>query len=1007
MDVDALLEALRADPAYAGQIVHTHVIEPRAARFARPAVGLSPAAAAVLAQRGIGQLYTHQAEAIDHLRAGRDVVVVTGTASGKSLCYSLPIIESLARDPAARALLLFPTKALSQDQHRQFGEDLAAAGLGDRLAGVFDGDTPSNLRRKLRDRGSAVFSNPDMLHAALMPHHGRWADFLAHLKYVVLDELHLYNGLFGSNLANLMRRFHRLCDHYGSRPRFVACSATIANPRELAEGLLGRPVDLVDNDGAPRGRRTYVFWNPPRVRGGDYRSRRSANVEAHELMAELLGRGAGTITFSKAKMTAEMIHRYVTETLRETAPQLVSSVTPYRGGYLAAERREIERQLFTGQLRGVSTTRALELGIDVGALDACILVGYPGTRASFYQQAGRAGRRDRDAVAFLVALDTSINQYIMTHPEYLFDRAIEQAVIEPDNPFVVTGHLRCAAHEKPLADAEAEAFGPAAGMVLDVLAGNGKLRHLQGAWYHAAEETPQHEVTLRDTSDKTVTIEDADTGDVLGQVDKFDAPPILHPGAIYMHRGQTYRVKELDVEEKFLATVRKVEVDYYTQPIGGTDVHHIDHQLREKPFGTGTACWGEVTAYFQTHHYEKVHFYTLDAVSVHGVDLPTFSLETMAVWIVPPESLMRHLAEAGLDAHAGLRGLGYATRMLLPLFVTCDTLDFSHSVGSANSPWQATFIFERYPLGLGFTEKAYDRLDEILPAVLKAVEDCPCEAGCPVCVGKPLRPYSTWNVERGEGSIPSKAATRMILQGLLGESDKLAQPDTLALTDRAGQALRAERTLRRRLERLREPKVFHPIDPRPRTDYPAAKSEPELAGADVARRQRERIGFHREIRRRLAKKIASDELPADAGRQRPPEALRRPGKSLPPTAFPGKPAAGPTGQFTGGLPGRLPTAGSADPSAAPHGTGELPDPPGQQRQTGQGGQGEPAAPSAQPAEPAGPSGASAESASAGQPASPANPDPPAGAVRLGNDLAARARRLKKRKDTDEPPAAPT
>ncbi|MEI7837643.1 MAG: DEAD/DEAH box helicase, partial [Planctomycetota bacterium] len=695
-------------------------------------------------------------------------------------CYTLPILQSLQQDPQTRAMLLFPTKALAQDQFRIFQLALARTGLGDTLAGVYDGDTPGDLRRRLRDQGRVLFTNPDMLHAAVMPHHGRWAPFLANLRFLVIDEMHVYNGIFGSNMANLLRRFDRLCGHYGSHPRMIGCSATLAAPRELTRRLTGREMQIVDDDGSPRGGRTYVFWNPPRIRPGHWHGRRSANVEAHELMAALIRRHVPTIVFSKSKMTAEMIHRYVCENLAGTAPGLGELVTPYRGGYRPEERREIEKRLFAGRLIGVSATRALELGIDVGSLDASIIVGYPGTLTSFFQQAGRAGRRDREALVILVALDTAVNQYVLTNPDYLFARPIEQAVIDADNPFVAIAHLRCAAHELPLADAEVAQFGPAAEAALKVLAENRKVHHTRGHWYYSSTETPQHEIPLRDTAGANTIIQDADTGEALGEVNRFDAPPILHPGAVYMHLGQTYLVLSLDMEQD-LAIVKKTDVDYYTNPLGGTDVHHVDHRLREKPFGAGQACWGEVTAYFNTNAYQKIHFYSLDVVSVHRVALPTLQLETMALWLVPPEALLEHVRRAGLDVHAGLRSIGYATRMLLPLFLTCDTLDFSHSIGSVNSPWQAVFIYERYPLGLGFTEKAYERLHDIMPAVLAAILACPCDDGCPCCVGKPLRQDATWYVDLGEASIPSKAAAVMIIEGLLA-GDLLAA-DTQRLTD--------------------------------------------------------------------------------------------------------------------------------------------------------------------------------------------------------------------------------
>ncbi|MBN2450061.1 MAG: DEAD/DEAH box helicase [Lentisphaeria bacterium] len=908
MDVDAFLRELRNDPEYAGQIVFTRDEPARPARFADAAIPTSTFLRQTLARAGIQRLYRHQGAAVEAACAGEDVLVATGTASGKTLCYTLPILETLARDPSSRALLLFPTKALCQDQFAKFGVLLEQAGLGRHLAGICDGDSPAELRRRLRDHGSIVFSNPDMLHAGILPQHGRWARFLGELDHLVLDELHVYSGIFGSNMAHLLTRFFRLCDHYGSRPRLTACSATIANPKDLADRLTGRTFHLVDEDGSPRGRRVTVFWNPPRIRERVWRSRRSANVEAHELMARLVARGVPTITFSKARMTAEMIHRYVTEALRRTAPDKAARVTPYRGGYRPEERREIEARLFRGELLGVSTTPALELGIDVGGLEAAIVVGYPGTLASFFQQAGRAGRKEADALIVLVGLDTSVNQYVQSRPDYIFGRAIEEAVIDPFNPFVITGHLRCAAHELPLRPDDVPHFGTHAETALRVLEENRKVRCLDGTWYHASAEVPQHEVSLRDYADANVVIQDADTGAALGEVNRYDAEPILHPEAIYMHRGDTYRVLTLDLARN-IATVKREEVDYYTQPLGGTDVHHVDHKLREKPFGTGTVCWGEVTAYFRTVAYEKIHFYSLDAISTHGLDLPTLVLETMAFWIVPPDEVLEEVRRAGLDAHSGLRAVGYATRMLLPLFMTCDTLDFSHTVGSVNSPWQAIFVYERYPHGLGFTEKAYTAMHRILPAVLEHVRSCPCEEGCPCCVGKPLRQRTTWNVERGEAAIPSKAAAIRILEGLLGDGQDLEHPDRSALAD-GDDALRnrLEQALRRRLEVMREPQVFHPIAAMPdvRLGYPDREADASLPEADVSRRTERRSAFEKDLHKRLAKKLSPGGLPPHTAPGRAPEVtgvrdgsvmppgMRTRAGNLRPDAFPGRPET-PTG----------------------------------------------------------------------------------------------------------------
>jgi DEAD/DEAH box helicase domain-containing protein len=891
MDVDAFLNTIRTAPGYAGQIVFVHEQRARAGVYVPARDVMAEPMATALEAIGIRNLYRHQAEAVNHVEHGRDVLIATGTASGKSLCYVLPILQRLRQNPAARCLLLFPTKALCQDQFRTFSRFLDAAGPADCLAGVYDGDTPAALRRRLRDRGRVIFSNPDMLHAGLMPQHGRWADFLGGLDLLVLDELHTYSGIFGSNAAHLFRRLFRLCRHYGSAPQIVACSATIANPIDLARRLTGRHFTLIDQDGSPCGRKVYVLWNPPRVRHTAWRSRRSANVEAHELMARLVADGMSTITFSKARMTAEMIHRYVVETLRETAPQQAAKVTPYRGGYRPSERRAIEARLFDGALLGVSTTRALELGIDVGSLEACIVVGYPGTRASFFQQAGRAGRKERDSIVFLIGLDTSVNQYIMSHPDYIFDVSIEEAVIDPENPFVVMEHLRCATHELPVAGDDVPAFGPAAPVALEVLAANRKVREIDGRWYHTAREVPQHEISLRDRSGANVLIQSADSGEVLGEVDRLDAEPLVHPEAVYMHLGETYRVLSLDLDRN-IATVRREELDYYTQALGGTNVHHIDQQLRRKQAGSASVFWGEVTAYANTYAYEKVHFYSLDAVSVHGLDLPTMAIETMALWIVPPEALMERVRRAGLDAHSGLRGIGYATRMMLPLFMTCDTLDFSHTVGSANSPWNAVFIYERYPLGQGYTEKAYERIDTILPAVLDLVRGCACDAGCPCCVGKPLRQYATWNVERGEASIPSKASAVMILEGILESGMPPAGPDSESLQDaEPDRRLRLERALRRRLEREREPQVFHPILPMPdiTTSVPAPEAELTLGHADATERVERRRSFERDLRRRLAKKMGLEGLAPETGRVPKPPGMQTRHGNLRPGDFPGKP----------------------------------------------------------------------------------------------------------------------
>ena len=861
MDVDAIIRELTNAPDYAGQIAHIERVPARPARYGKPKTKLPYALDRALRELGIARLYSHQATALEAIAGRNNLVVVSGPASGKSLIYQIPILGGLLESPSQRALLLYPTKALAQDQLRSF-ERLAAkiSGLRPQM-GVIDGDTPSDMRRKLRQGGRILLTNPDFLHAAILAQQAPWATFFENLRWIVLDELHVYSGLFGANVGNLFRRLWRILDHYGAHPQVLCASATIANPRELAETIVGRPVELIEDDGAPRGAKTYVLWNPPKEHAHGRFQRRSANIEAHRIAARLIAARIPTIVFSKARVTAELLYRYIREELQRMGSPLADRVMPYRGGYLPQERRAIEQKLFSGELLAVSTTPALELGIDVGALEAGLIVGYPGRRANFFQQAGRAGRGDRDALVVLVALDTAINQWIVRHPEVIFGRPIEEAVVDLDNPHVVSGHLRAAAAEMPLAAEEEELFGERAGEVLAVLQEKRKVKRLGDRWYHTSSEVPQHEFGLRAMADANVTIVDTrNKNRLIGEVDRYDAYALVHPGAIYLHLGETYEVERLDLERN-IAFVHKVEADYYTQPHGGCDVDHIDKPLRERPFHVGRAFLGEVTAYCNTHAYEKIRWYTLESFSTHPVTLPVATLETQAVWIEAPEDLMRDVYGRGLDAFAGLRGIGYATRSILPLFVSADTLDFSHSVGSRNSPWHTVFIFERHPHGLGFVEKAFEMLEEILQVVYERIRDCDCEDGCPECVGKPLRQTASWNIERGEGSIPSRGSALSILEGLLGKRAveitaadvrMPPPPEPPIPPDERGLPLNVEQAIRRRLERARESKSLHRVEPQPKTGFPAPEKPEKLSTPDAARRAQRRVEAERRRRREKA-----------------------------------------------------------------------------------------------------------------------------------------------------------
>lgn len=856
IDTEKLLALLRAEPSYAGQITHIRHEAKAAPSFARCTQPLSEAVGRVLSNNGINQLYSHQARALDAYARGRNVVVATSTASGKSLCYWLPIVELMTASTDSTALLLFPTKALCQDQYRACKEMFAAIGyINESYIGIIDGDTPSGERRRLLEQSRILFTNPDMLHASLLPNHARWGSFLSRLRLLVLDELHTYNGMFGSNSAHLFSRLRRVCQNYGSHPQIVACSATVANPGELAERLTGSPFELIDNDGSPHGDRTYVLWNPPATNPSPWRTRRSANVEAHELMTFLLRQGVRTITFSKAKMTAEMICRYVRQSLQDTSPQLANRVMAYRGGYVPSERRAIERRLFTGELMGISSTRALELGIDVGGLDACLIVGYPGNTAAFWQQAGRAGRREAPSLVVMIALDTPINQYIVEHPEYLFERSVESAIIEPHNPYIGIGQMRCAAYELPLEPTELEELYPDHDVVLRVLQEKNKLFAQNGRYYHIAREVPHHEVSLRGCSDATVVIQDIHTGKALGHLEKYDAGLLVHPGAVYMHQGDTYLGIQLDLE-KGLALVEKKEVDYYTQPCGGTGLDHIDRCVVEKPLGQGMAYWGEVTTSFNMMGYERIPFYEMDAVSVQRQQFNGDYIQTTAVWMAPSDAVMKEAQSAGHSAVSGLKAIVYATHMVMPLFITCDTYDFWHAVGCANAPWNTMFIYEHHPFGLGFTRKAFDVLPDIMTTVHQLIDKCPCTNGCPCCVGSPLRRDTVRNVERGEGSIPSKQAALFILDrwldGMVEIKDQDIQP-----CFHPNPAVNLEGELRRFLERRSEVGVSHPVRPWQEVGH-AQPGKPSKTNAFAAGRRGSNLdALHKELHRRMLQGIDS------------------------------------------------------------------------------------------------------------------------------------------------------
>ncbi|MBD3161721.1 MAG: DEAD/DEAH box helicase [Candidatus Eisenbacteria bacterium] len=781
---DDLLGSLHRLAAEQGQTVHVQEIPPRPARRAEPALPLSPTMQEALDRMGIETLYTHQAQAIDAIREGRDVVVVTGTASGKTLCYNVPILETAVTHPEARALYLFPTKALAQDQLRTLrrfqrpDEEAGEVGPGavpgpfGFHAGTYDGDTPAALRTQLRERARILLTNPDMLHSGILPNHARWADFFSRLSFVVADEIHVYRGIFGSHAANVFRRLLRIAEHYGARPQLVFASATIANPGELAERLTGRTFTTVSEDGSPRGRKHFVFWNPPRIDASGL-ERRSSNLEARDLLVSLLRGGYQAIGFVRARLLTEVLLRYCQEELARDGGGAAKKIRAYRGGYLPEERRAIEKALFDGDLRGVISTNALELGIDVGSLDAAVLVGFPGTIASTWQQAGRAGRREDESVAILVGHNLPIDQYLMRHPAYFFERTPEHAVIDPENPHILLSHLRCAVYELPLRREEERDWGEYAPAILDLLGEHGEVKEVKGRWYSTKEGYPASNVSLRNAAENVYTITETGRPDgnrVIGTIDEPSAFPQVHPQAIYMHDAETFFVDRLDTEEK-VAYVHRADVDYYTQAVSDSHIEIVRTELEKRLFENEVG-FGDLNAHTKVCMFKKIKFGSRDSIGYGNLELPSQTLETMGLWITPSLESLKKVTRYGRIPAEGLWGIANVLPDVVSLFAMCDPRDLGTLVDSKNVGVPAVFLYDKYPGGLGFAQKTYHMIEEVLEGACDLIHACPCGDGCPSCVGAPLPPHMQQDPDAmGKGRIPDKEAALVLLHAVLGKPD--------------------------------------------------------------------------------------------------------------------------------------------------------------------------------------------------------------------------------------------
>jgi DEAD/DEAH box helicase domain-containing protein len=802
MKVQDFLAYITSDPDYRGQIAHHQIYPARPAEYGEVNPPLPETLTAVLKALGIHQLYSHQASAIECVRAGNNMVVVTATASGKTLCYNLPVLESYLNDPQSTALYLYPTKALAQDQLKallRLTEHLEHPPL----AGAYDGDTSDATRKRLRDEGRVILTNPDMLHQGILPKHAAWGGFFGHLKYVVIDEVHSYRGVFGSHVANVLRRLQRICEHYGSHPIFICTSATIANPREHAEGLIGQPVVLIENNGAPQGERHVILWNPPFI-DLSKTERRSANTEAAWLMTRLIGQRIPTIAFTRARVVTELIYRYVTEELTKTHPSLAQKIRPYRGGYLPAERREIERQLFSGELLGVTSTNALELGIDIGSLEACLVVGYPGTIASFWQQAGRAGRGTEPSLVVFIGHNAPIDQYLLQHESYLFDKSPETAVIDPDNPHILLGHLRAAVFESPLGGRDERIFGEYAGAIRELLTEAGEVAVVRGLGYWRGKGFPAAQVALRNISDNTYNIIDEAEGHrTIGTMDEISAWQQLYTQAIYLHEGETYFVRELNTEEK-IAYVHKIEADYYTQSITEIQVKVLEQEL-EKAWRRSTAFFGSADVMLKPYLFRKIKFGSRDSLGFGSIDLPPCNMETYAFWLCPPLDVLRRVRDFGRDPIEGLLGIANVLTEVLPLLVMSDPSDIGSVVDQTNTDVPSIFVYDKYPGGAGFAQRAYERIEELFASALELIRDCPCREGCPSCVGSPIPPFRQLDPENsGKGRIPDKEAALVILHDLLEREPYIPRQKAEPSTPLATAAPVAEEPLTEPEKRLSE-----------------------------------------------------------------------------------------------------------------------------------------------------------------------------------------------------------
>ena len=722
---------------------------------------LHPLLKEALRSEGIESLYSHQAEAIKHVQEGQDVVVVTPTASGKTLCYNLPVLNKKLSDPSSKAFYLFPTKALSQDQMFEL-QNLTKRLEKPIRTLTYDGDTPQDARQAIRTQGDVVITNPDMLHTGILPHHTKWATFFQSLRFVVIDELHTYRGVFGSHMTNVLRRLSRICDFYGSKPRFICCSATIANPRELAERLLERDVFLVDQNGAPSSEKIFIFYNPPVV-NKELGIRGNHIHAARRLVSPFIKQGIQTILFATSRLNVEVLTKYLKDRFEKRLEDK-GRIRGYRGGYLPEVRREIEKGLREKEVKAVVSTNALELGIDIGDLDVCMIAGYPGTIASTYQQSGRVGRRTEKSLVVLIARSQPLDQFIIENPDYFFGRSPEFGLINPDNLLILLSHIQCAAFELPFRDGER--FGREdLDEILRYLEEKGILHHVDQHWYWTKDAYPAEKVSLRSTSEENFVVVDTTKKkeEVIAEVDFTAAHTTLYEGAVYLCESELYAVERLDYQNR-RAYVKKTAGDYYTDAIDYTDVSILEGFERKQGEGIFYEH-GEVRVATRIVGYKKIKFYTLENLGYGKIELPDLQFHTTSYWITFKKELLERLPYPRLEVIEGVLGLSYAFHSMAALHLMCDPHDLNRCVGDRGAKWfirlsrdskgiyssfsspeeitnekidlfePTLFMYDNYPGGIGFSHQLFDDTMSLLEKTKRLISKCECPYGCPSCVG--------------------------------------------------------------------------------------------------------------------------------------------------------------------------------------------------------------------------------------------------------------------------------